>query len=252
MTPLAHSKADLSTEAFFSFQSRLWQPRCDSRSYRERQKLVGKLIRAEVARLQREPYTIKVFDFGCGTGTILKDLAHLGLRMTGVDSSRAMIDLGRSELAAFGTQVSLEWLRGDSGIGNYTSETYDIVLSLSVLEFVASAEALLLNLCDRVASGGLLIVSVPNRRSWLRVIETFIYRHPGAFRRFSLLDHLTKPDSYLKYQAHQFSRDDLLKIVSCDFIEEQHQFHIAPFLPGRMQPFEAIGMMLMVAFRKLK
>lgn len=122
-----------------------------------------------------------------------------------------MVDAARNRLLGSEDQPKLEWLQNNSGQGGYEGQNYDIVLCLSVLEFVLDYELLLFRLCDRVAPGGLFVVSVPNRYSWLRTLERFIHIHPRAFRRFSSVDHLTGADSYLNYQTRQFTRTELTR-----------------------------------------
>lgn len=135
------------------------------------------MIRKEVTRLNRPTITVKLLDFGCGSGVIARDTVALGLQVTGVDNSQAMIDAAREQLSGFGTQVNLECISSSSVEGKYAEESYDIVLCLSVLEFIPHIQSLFARLTARVGAGGLLVMSVPNRMS-------FIYRHPQPFRRF--------------------------------------------------------------------
>jgi len=146
-----------------------------------------------------------------------------------VDNSQALIDAARDQQSGFGTQVNLECISSSSGEGKYAEECYDLVLCLSVLEFIPDIQSLFARLTARVGAGGLLVVSVPNRRSWLRTIEKFIYRHPQPFRQFSMLNHLTGSNSYLNHQAHQLSARELSTFVQRQGLrEEAHRFHVAP------------------------
>jgi len=248
---MAHSHPDTLASTFFSKQAAASLDRYQSPTYQQRRQIVGETIRKEVLKLNRPAKTIKLLDFGCGSGVIAKDAATLGLQVTGVDNSQAMIDAAREQLSGFGKQVNLEWLHSGSGRGEYEEDCYDIVLCLSVLEFVPGIHSLLFRLCALVTPNGMLVVSVPNRKSWLRTIEKFIYRHPQIFQRFSTLDHLTGPDSYLNHQAHQLSRCELSDIVKRQGLrEEAHRFHVAPALFRVIDCLEQAGMMLMMTFRK--
>jgi len=245
------SQSDTLARSFFDRQAAAWADRYQSPTYRQRQQLISKIIQQQVLRLSRPVGTIKVLDFGCGSGVLLKDAANLGLQVTGVDHSKAMIDAAHEQLSGFGKHVNLEWLQSSSGQGNYERETYDIVICLSVLEFVPGIDSLLFRLCARTATGGILVVSVPNRQSWLRAIEKFIFRHPRIFQRFSALDHLTGSDSYLSHQAHQLTRNQLLNMVQRQGLrEESHRFHIAPAWLRSVEFMKRVGMMLIMTFRK--
>lgn len=247
---MSPSQSDTFADLFFSQQSATWADRYRSPSYAQRRQLIAEIVRKEVLRLNRPAPTIKLLDFGSGSGVILRDSAELGLQVTGVDNSQAMIDAARKHLSGFGKQVNLEWLQNASGEGKYEKESYDIVLCVSVLEFVPDIHSLLLRIWARVASGGMLVVSVPNRRSWLRTIEKFINRHPQMFQRLSTLDHLTGSDSYLNHQAHQLTRRELSDIGRGQGLrEEAHRFHAAPPLLQGFDRLEQVGMMLMMIFR---
>lgn len=237
--------------SFFDRQAATWADRYQSASYKQRRQLIGEIIRKEVLRRNWPTSTIKLLDFGCGSGMLLNDAADLALQVTGVDNSKVMIGAARDQLASFGAQVKLEWLQSSSGEGNYEAQNYDIVLCLSVLEFVPDMRVLLSRLSARVATGGMLALSVPNRRSWLRSIEGFIHRYPRVFRRFAALEHLTGVDSYLNYQVHQFTHKDLSRIAqNYGLREESHRFHVAPSWLRRVERHENVGMMLIATFRK--
>ena len=236
---------------FFTAQAEKWDARYESRTYRQRRELVRQVITKELHRLGRKPEAIEVLDFGCGGGVLLKDLLELGVGVTGVDTSRAMIEKARAQLPAEDERINLEWLQGSSGEGEYEARSYDIVVCTSVLEFVPELERLLARLCSTVRIGGMLLVSVPNRRSWLRELEKFIYRHPRPFRSFARLNHLLRPESYLNYQQHQLTLGELTQIVERFGLRlEEHHFRVAPMLVGRLEHLEVFGMMLTAVFRK--
>lgn len=237
--------------SFFDLQATTWADRYESATYKQRRQLVGEIVRREVMRLKRPAKTIRLLDFGCGSGVLLEDAGKFGLQITGVDSSKAMVDAARSRLLGFDGQPKLEWLQNNSGQGSYEGQNYDIVLCLSVLEFVIDYQPLLVRLCDRVAPGGLFVISVPNRYSWLRTLEKFIHHYPGAFRRFPAVDHLTAAGSYLNHQTRQLTRMELRHLLCRQGLtEETHRFHAAPRLLRRIDFTERVGMMLMMTFRK--
>lgn len=238
--------ANSSPEEFFAVQARDWDVRYQSRTYRQRRKLVQQLVKAELDRLCRAPENVDVLDFGCGGGVLLSELAELGVRVVGVDSSKATIDEARVRFAAANGRVKLEYLDSSSA-ENLCQQIYDIVVCTSVLEFVPDLGAMLSRLSSLVRSDGMLLISVPNRRSLLRKIERFIYRHPGLFRRFSRFDRL----NYLKHQQHQLALHEVDQMAAaCGLRREEYRFHVAPLLAGAMERSEMVGMMLVATLRK--
>ena len=238
--------ADSSPEEFFAAQAQDWSVRYQSRTYRERRELVLQLVKAELDRLARAPEHIDVIDFGCGAGVLLGDLVELGVRAVGVDSSKVMLDQARAKLAAANGRVKLQHLPSSSAEDFYR-QTYDIVICTSVLEFVPDLGATLCRLSSLVRSGGMLLISVPNRRSFLRKAEHFTYRHPRLFRQFSRFDRL----SYLSHQQHQLTMHEVDQMAAdCGLRREQYRFHVAPRLVGPLQRAEMVGMMLVATLRK--
>lgn len=238
--------ATSSPEEFFAAQAQDWDIRYQSRTYRERRELVQQLVKAELDRLSRAPEKINVLDFGCGGGVLLSDLAELGVRVVGVDSSKTTIDEARVRFAAANGRAKLEYLDSSSAENLY-EQAYDIVVCTSVLEFVPDLGAMLSRLSSLVRSDGMLLISVPNRHSLLRKIERFIYRHPGLFRRFSRFDRL----NYLKHQQHQLTLHEVDQMATaCGLRREQYRFQVAPRLAGPLERAEMVGMMLVATLRK--
>jgi ubiquinone biosynthesis O-methyltransferase len=243
--------SNLATKAFFSAQSRIWFARYESRTYRQRRNLIKEIVQKHVAGLNVEGGAIEVLDFGCGTGVLSKDLAELGASVTGVDNSEAMIDAAQLYLRSMGSRVRLEWVSNDSGAGGYEDRVYDVVLCVSVLEFVEDMQTVASRLSSCVAPGGVLILTVPNRHSWLRKIEKIVYRHPGILRCFSRLKHLAEPECYLSIQKHQLTLEELSHILQRNgMLKEEHRFCVAPRMLGRLERVEKVGMTLVAIFRK--
>ena len=136
----------------------------------------------------------RVLDVGTGTGHFALDLAQQVATVVGFDLSAPMLAVARSE----GGTVS--WLRGDAAALPLASATFDLVLSVTALEFVASAEQTIHAMWRVVRPGGRLVVGVLNalspwacaRRRESRQQETPFsharFFHPWELQR--LLGHL--------------------------------------------------------------
>lgn len=248
---MGQSAAKPSAESFFASQAEGWDARYASRTYRERRKLIRGIVVAEVARFSRPSSEIEVLDFGCGGGVLLEDFLELGLRVTGVDTSREMIAQARLYLGRGAQQVDLECLTSGSGEGSYQNRDYDIVLCTSVLEFVPELEEVVERLAAVLRSGGILIVSVPNRQSCLRGVEQFMHRHAGMFRHLPVLSRFAQKGACLDIQEHQFTLAELTRqFARTGLYCESSRFHVAPRFMRGFENSPTIGMMLTAVFRK--
>jgi ubiquinone/menaquinone biosynthesis C-methylase UbiE len=105
----------------------------------------------------------RVLDVGTGSGHFAADLARRGLTVIGIDLSAEMLDVARSK----GSSVHL--LRGDAAALPLASQSFDLVLSVTALEFVADPERALQEMWRAVRPGGRLVVGVLNALSpWAR------------------------------------------------------------------------------------
>lgn len=243
---------DAPIDLFFEKEAPRWIHRYLSRTYQERRNLVLSAVLAELstARMNRAA-EYRALDFGCGAGVFVEALSRMGIRVTGVDRSPAMIEVAQSRLGSSGN-AELELLRDDFGEdAAYRRRSYDLVLCLSVLEFVANPAEIIAHLTALLPAGGLLLLTVPNRNSCLRRLEQFAFDHPSFNRWLPGLNHLALPDCYLRHQTQQFTAEELVHSTKPLGLEvEQHRFHVAPSLCSSIERFEKVGMMILLSFRK--
>lgn len=76
----------------------------------------------------------RLLDLGCGDGTYSIAASQRGAHVTGVDISEAMLESARRRALAIG--VSAEWRRASAESLPYESETFDIVLAVTILCFL--------------------------------------------------------------------------------------------------------------------
>lgn len=97
-------------------------------------------------------------DVGCGAGLLCEPLARLGAAVTGLDAAPESIGVAQAHAAEAG--LVIDYRCADvAGL----SDTFDLVTSMEVIEHVADPADFLDALRDRMADGGLLILSTPNR-----------------------------------------------------------------------------------------
>lgn len=105
----------------------------------------------------------RVLDVGCGTGFLLEQLAGRGFTGVGVDLSPESIAIARQRLADLG---AADRLRAETGSAYEPPDgPFELITLTDVLEHLEDPRACLRALHDRLAPGGLLVISTPNRHS---------------------------------------------------------------------------------------
>jgi len=98
-------------------------------------------------------------DVGCGAGLLCEPLARLGANVTGVDAAPENIAAAKAHAAGSGLDV--DYRAGELaslGLGKF-----DLVTCLEVIEHVVGKPAFVAQLASRLAPGGLMVLSTPNR-----------------------------------------------------------------------------------------
>jgi S-adenosylmethionine-dependent methyltransferase len=88
---------------------------------------------------------LRALDLGCGTGAAAVRLARLGIRMTLLDSSPAMLDIAKRSARQAGVDGTIALTQGDAAqVTNLLPVgSFDIVLCHNILEYVDDPNAVL-------------------------------------------------------------------------------------------------------------
>lgn len=113
-------------------------------------------------------------DVGCGAGLLAEPLARLGAAVTGIDAAAEVIAVARDHAAGQGLAIDYRHAAVEDIAGRF-----DLVTSMEVIEHVADPQAFLASLAARVAPGGLLILSTPNRTARSRLLMITIAERIG-------------------------------------------------------------------------
>ncbi len=104
-------------------------------------------------------------DVGCGAGLLAEPLARLGAAVTAIDAAPELIDVARDHAARQGLAIDYRAAAVEDIDGRF-----DLITSLEVIEHVADPQAFIAALARRLAPGGLMILSTPNRTEWSKLL----------------------------------------------------------------------------------
>ncbi|MCA9135470.1 MAG: methyltransferase domain-containing protein [Planctomycetales bacterium] len=159
------------------------------KDFKDRYKIWTGLIDRYVAAGSR------VLDAGCGPGLLSFYCASKQCDVIGIDGSSAMIEYCLAESAAQGGGI--EFLHRTFPLAaNQDIGTFDTILCSSVIEYMDDPVEFLEDLDRRLRPGGMLLISVPNRRSVYKQLELLCFR-------------VTRQPAYLSLSINTFAENEL-------------------------------------------
>lgn len=105
-------------------------------------------------------------DVGCGAGLLCEPLARLGADVTGVDA--APENIAAAAIHAEGSGLPIRYMAGE--LAAQDIGRFDLVTAMEVIEHVADKRAFAAELAARLAPGGLMVLSTPNRTTASRLL----------------------------------------------------------------------------------
>ncbi len=144
-------------------------------------RVVDRLQGALVEHLARPWPGERALDVGTGTGHYATRLAERGLHVTGCDASNVMLGAARAKCA------DVTWCLASAERLPFDDGAFDLVLSVTMLEFVRDPEGALAEMWRVTAPGGRLVVGVLNAESaWGRFYRQQAERAETPFRHARL------------------------------------------------------------------
>ena len=101
----------------------------------------------------------RALDVGCGAGLLSEPLARLGATVTALDAAHENIAIARTHAEGQGLLIDYR----ATPVEQLDSDKFDLVTSMEVIEHVTDPAAFIQALAAKLAPGGLLILSTPNR-----------------------------------------------------------------------------------------
>jgi len=172
-------------------------------------------------------------DAGCGTGRLSRYLASRGCTVTGVDASAEMIRIasnGHSKAVQFQQIADIETM-------DIEPASFDGVLCISVLEYLADPSAALARFASGLRPGGLLIVSVPNRLSLVR-------------RALSTSFHACGWPAYFQFSRNEYRAAEFASLLKTHHLQVEKNLYLGGPLPQSLQKSAVLGSLIMFVARK--
>ncbi len=141
-------------------------------------------------------------DVGCGAGLLAEPLARMGAQVTGVDAAPENIAAARGHAAGQGLDIA--YFAGEladlpSSLDTNGGGVFDLVTSMEVVEHVTDPAAFIAELAGRLAPGGLMILSTPNRTMLSKLLLVEAAERVGAVPRGTHdWDQFLKPEELTK------------------------------------------------------
>ena len=120
----------------------------------------------------------RALDVGCGAGLLAEPLARLGAAVTAVDAAPELIEVAKAHAAGQGLDIAYRAVGVEQLDG-----AFDLVTALEVIEHVADPQGFIDSLVARLAPGGLLILSTPNRTRWSKLLTITLAEGVGRIPR---------------------------------------------------------------------
>lgn len=142
-----------------------------------RRRILERVIRTAVPQRQG----LRILELGCGTGGNLAMLGQFGtVSAMELDDEARAIALSRA-----GQQLRIERGRCPDALP-YPGEQFDLICLLDVLEHIAEDEATLAAATERLAPGGVLLITVP-AYTWLWSAHDEALHHLRRYSKSRLL-----------------------------------------------------------------
>lgn len=179
-------------------------------------------------------------DAGCGSGRLSRVIKLLGGQVVAVDGSPKMIEYAQKESMDFGDSINYK-LVNTIEVMDFQPNSFDNVLCSSVIEYIDQPEKALCEFFRIIRSDGLLLVSVPNRFSLIRLTQKGV----------RILFKLFGKDiyQYLLFSKNDYSLAEIRSLLNqTGFVIERVEL-FDPILPACFSRF-FVGSLFVITARK--
>ena len=181
--------------------------------------------------------SLRILDVGCGTGAIAVRLARLGLHVTLLDSSQAMLDIAKRASQDAGVDEKIALQLGDAVqlASIFHSQSFDVILCHNTLEYVDDP-GIVLRDAARIMRDSSAVISILVRNRAGEVLKAAIHAGdlPAAEKTLSSE---WGEESLYGGPVRLFTLDALqllLKSVSLRAIAERGVRVVSDYLPSKV------------------
>ena len=195
-----------------------------------------------------------ILDYGCGAGDITFPMLQSGHAVTGVDIAPGMVRQARERAERFGFSARAAYHDlDDSVLSGFSSGSFDAVICSSVLEYVDDDRSLLRMFHEVLRDGGVLLVSVPDRRSVYCRLDRWLHANRRLLPAFFPIAKL----GYLDIQKRQYDIGQFIRDVEATGFELKAKKHNTITLQRgalmeRISNVPGIGMLAIMMFKKTR
>jgi ubiquinone/menaquinone biosynthesis C-methylase UbiE len=114
----------------------------------------------------------RALDIGCGPGMMEEALLERGFEVWSVDASAQMIAFAEERMAGHPMAARCHLSVGDAEQLGFAEGFFDAIVSMGVLEYLASYERMIGEMHRLLRRGGVAVLTVPNRAAAYRVVRS--------------------------------------------------------------------------------
>lgn len=173
-TVVSYEQQQEEVNAYFQEKSAYWNDiyadeSVQARIYRDRQAAAL----AWIDGLALSPGS-RVLEIGCGAGFLSAALAQRGLRVQAIDSTEVMVELTRQHSEGCGVGALLSVEVGDVYALSFEDNSFDLVVALGVIPWLAHPELAIMEMARVSKSGGHVLLTADNRARLSNLLDPWL------------------------------------------------------------------------------
>lgn len=190
-----------------------------------------------------------VLDIGCGSGMISSYFCEQRSSVFGIDISENMIQQANSYLQSRNLKATLGI--GDATNLQFPDNYFDVITCVSVLEWLDKDIEAIREIRRVLKNDGIAIVSVPNKRSLMRIAEKLYFALKNMISPYFNLK-----TGYLAFQKNQYVPDEFDRLCKANNLKKiDSLYYVTPYSKfnffKKLSTYRLFGMIYFVKLQKV-